>query len=126
MGFSACLTLSQVSGNVPREGGGPSGAEKMRKKMEKKKKQNCWLNSKVESALEVENPEKKTTTKTHLLATIVPLLPAGQISNSSALQPRSFISRCQPLFPAFLPNFLNFSPYLHPLITLVIHLASLH
>ena len=85
------------------------------------------MNSKVESALEVENPEKKTTTtKTHLLATIVPLLPAGQISNSSALQPRSSISRCQPLFPAFLPNFLNFSPYLHPLINLVIHLASLH
>lgn len=115
--------MSQVSGNVARVGGGPSGVEKKRKKWGKKKRQNSWLNSKMESALEVENPEKN---KTYLLAPVVLLSPAGQVSNSSALQPRSSISRGQPLFPAFLPNFLNLSPWLHPLISLVIHLASLH
>lgn len=54
--------MSQVSGNVARVGGGPSGVEKKRKKWGKKKRQNSWLNSKMESALEVENPEKKQNT----------------------------------------------------------------
>lgn len=82
--------MSQVSGNVARVGGGSSGVEKKRKKWGKKKRQNSWLNSKVESALEVENPEKN---KTHLLAPVVLLSPAGQVSNSSALAGANLYSR---------------------------------
>lgn len=93
--------------------------------MGEEKRQNSWLNSKVESALEVENPEEKNNKK-HLLAQWNSIVASWAVSNSSALQPRSSISRCQPLFPAFLPNLLNLSPCLHPLISLIIHLPSLY
>lgn len=58
MGFSACLTFHKSPAKWHWWEGGPGGVEKTEKKKKKKKKARSLLNSKVESALEVENPAK--------------------------------------------------------------------